>query len=94
LAHLGAVVDITWLPSLVTNPTAYATVAFVVAHLFQPEASRRAVQQPEQGEVVVLARARRELDDRRRAVEDLAAPVEDEVVVGGNFTPCDCEQGR
>ncbi len=58
--------------------------ALVVADLLHPEAARGAVQQPEQGEVVVLARARRELDDRRRAVEDLAAPVEDEVVVGGD----------
>ncbi len=58
--------------------------ALVMEHLLHPEARRRAVQQPEQGEVVVLARARRELDDRRRLVEDLAAPVEDEVVVGGD----------
>ena len=44
------------------DPAAYPTVALVVADLLEPEASGRAVEQPEQSQVIVLARSRRQLD--------------------------------
>ena len=40
--------------------------------------------QAEQREMVVLGRVGRQLDDRRSAVEDLAAAIEHEVVVRGD----------
>ncbi len=58
--------------------------ALVMKNLLEPKTGGGAVEQTEQAEVIFLGRARRELDDRRRLLEDLAAPVEDEVVVGGD----------
>ena len=59
-------------------PTA---VSLVVRNLFEPEAGGAGVEDGEEGQMVRLRRGRRELDDRRRLLEDLAATVEDEVVV-------------
>jgi hypothetical protein len=72
------------LPFLVSNPTAYSAVPFVVTVLLQPEARGRAVQHTEESEVVVLGRALRQLDNWGRAVEHLAAAVEDKMIVSGD----------
>ena len=61
------------------------------ANLLQPEARNRRVQQPEQAEVIVLAGAGRQLDDRCGLFEYLATAIEHEVVVGGDFTVSDAE---
>ncbi len=55
------------------------------AHLLQPEAGHRRVEQPEQPQVLVLAGAGGQLDHRRRLLEDLATAVEDEMVMGGDL---------
>lgn len=82
--HLRRVVLEELLPVRRCDATALSPQALVVEDLLHPEARGRRVEQAQQREVVVLGRARRELDDRRAAVEDLAAAVEDEVVVGGD----------
>jgi hypothetical protein len=53
-----------------------------VEHLFHPETGCRAVEQADQGQVIVLCRPRRQLDDRCGSVEHLPAPVEEEVIMG------------
>lgn len=60
------------------------TLSFVVAVLLEPEAGGGGVEDGEQGEVIVLGGALRQLDHRRRLLEDLAAPVEHEMVVRGH----------
>ena len=90
---LRPVVLIPRLPGLVANASADSPDALVVEHLLHPEAPRRAVQQAEEAEVVLLRGLRRQLDDRGGAVEDLATPVQDEVVVGGDEGEGDGEGG-
>ena len=58
--------------------------ALVVKNLLQPKTRHRRIQQPEQPQVLVFAAASGQLDDRRGTIENLAATVEDEVVVGGD----------
>jgi hypothetical protein len=53
-------------------------------HLPHPKARRRTVQNAEEGEVVVFGGVGRELDDGGGLFKDLAAAVEDEVVVRGD----------
>jgi hypothetical protein len=60
-----------------------------VADLFQPETRRRVIEDAEEGEVVVFGSVGRELYDRGSPVEDLAATVENEVVVRGDFAEGD-----
>ena len=62
------------------------TVAFMFAraYLLHPKARRGAVEQAEQGEMIVLGGIAGQLDDWGRTVEDLPAAVEHEVVVGGD----------
>ena len=67
--------------------------ALVVEHLLHPEAGHRAVEQAEKGQMVCFGGIRRELDDRGSLLEDLAAAVEHEVVVGGDFGEGDGERG-
>jgi hypothetical protein len=62
------------------------TIAFMFtsADLLHPKARRGAIEQAEQGEMIVLGGIAGQLDNRGRTVEDLAAAVEHEVVVGGD----------
>ena len=62
-----------------------ALTIFGKANLLQPEACHRRIEQPEQPQVLVLAAAGGQLDHRRRLLKDLAAAIEDKVVVGGDF---------
>ena len=57
---------------------------FVVKGLLHPEAGRGTVEKAEQGKMVILSSVVLELDDRSRLLEDLAAPIQHEVVVRGN----------
>ena len=57
---------------------------FRIKDLLHPKAGGGAVEQADQGQVIALRRLRRQLDDRRGLLEHLPAPVEDEVVVGGD----------
>ena len=62
-------------------------------YLLHPKTGGRAVEQTQQGEVIGFRRAGGELDHRRGTVENLAAPVEDELVVGGDEGEGDGERG-
>src|SRR5208282_5191078 len=55
--------------------------ALWVEHLLHPEAGGRAVQQADEGKMIVFGRLRRQLDDRRRLLEDLAPAIEHEMVM-------------
>jgi len=56
-----------------------------VAHLFHPEAGGGAVEEAEEGEVVVFARLTRQLDHRGRLLKHLPALVQHEIIVRGDF---------
>src|SRR5688572_28141811 len=62
-----------------------ASRRLLMADLLHPEAGSGGVEVGEEGEVVVFGGVRRQLDDGRSLLEDLAAAVEDEVVVRGNL---------
>ena len=63
------------------DPSPIPLLPFVWKHLLHPKTRRGAVEQPEQGEVIVLGGVGGQLDDRGRPIEHLAAAVEHEVVV-------------
>jgi hypothetical protein len=56
----------------------------IVKDLFHPKAGGGTVQQPEQGEMILLGGMAGQLDDWGGTVEDLPATVKDEVIVRGN----------
>ena len=66
-------------------PRPIPLLAFVVKHLLHPETCGRAIEEAEQGEVVLLGGPCWQLDDRGSAVEYLAAAVQHELVVRGDF---------
>ena len=67
------------------NAHAYCHVLpFVMEDLLHPKARGRAVEQAEQGEVVVLGRFGGQLDHRGRLLEDFAATIEHEMVMRGD----------
>ena len=55
-----------------------------MTHLLEPEAGGGTVEDAEQGKVIILGRPLRQLDHRRRPIEDLPATIEDEMVMSGN----------
>ncbi len=66
--------------------------SLIVTHLLQPEAGGRGVEEAEQADMVVFRGTRRQLDDWRRLLEDLAAAVERKVVVRSDFAESDGER--
>ena len=62
----------------------YALGTLAKEHHLHPKARRGAVQVAEQGEVVGFGGVVGQLDDGGGLFEDLAAAVEDEMVVGGD----------
>ena len=65
-----------------------------VKHLLHPKAGGGAVEQAEQGEMIVLGGIAGQLDNRCRLLEDLPAAVEHEVVVRGDLGKDDREGVR
>src|SRR3546814_15643885 len=62
-------------------------------NLLNPKTRCRAVQQPDQAKMPILAGVRRQLDHRCGAVEHLAAAIQHKVVVGGDEGEGDAERG-
>ena len=77
-----------WSRSL-TSPMLIDRASLVVAHLLQPEARRRTVEEPKQGEVIVLGCTRPAADHRGRLFEHFPAPVQHEMVVRGDLAEDD-----
>ena len=61
--------------------------SFAVAYLLQPEASRGGVQEPEKPHMIILRRLCRKLYHRGCLLENLAAPIQHEVVMSRYFCP-------
>jgi hypothetical protein len=90
--NLGSVMLETSLPCLVADPSTDASIAFVLEYLLHPETSGRAIQKPNQGEMVLFRGTGWEFDSRCSPVEQLAAPVEHKVVEGCDERKSDRER--
>src|SRR5690606_29273687 len=61
---------------------------FGIADLLEPETRGRRVQQPEQPQMIVLARPLRQLDHRSRLLEHLSAAIQHKMVMRRHKSKC------